>query len=190
MLIPLLTLVLIVLVIVGFVGYKAKFITTWVKYEDPKGRFSFEYPSSWYYEPKGYTISGTWIPVTTGLYPVSKEKLESELKDLNKINRYGLTPYNWKISNFMPEFYEIVSQRHDLFSKTDVVTYKYCVKAGTLGKGNMPEKANTTCESHSLIDIGNGEVIEISTLPIESNQQNSEEVKIYKEILSTFEFTH
>lgn len=175
--------------VIGLVLYKTNSALFWTGYKDPEGRFSFRYPSNWYYEPKGYTIPGTWIPVVVGLYPLPKEKLESALKNLDTVNLYWLTFYNIKMPDFMPGDFEVAATKHTFLGKTDVITNKYCLKEGTLGKGNIPAKVNSICESHSLIDVGSNGVIEVSSAQIENVAGNNAEVTIYKKILSTLKFT-
>lgn len=181
-------LIIAVIGVVGYFGYKNYLANGWIEYKDPIKHFRFEYPRNWYYEPKGYTIPGTWLVVTPGVYASSKERLEEATKKMDKISALRMIAYKQSISDFMPKEYEIVDSKHDYFGNTDVVTNKYCLKAGTIAKGNFPVKANAVCETHSLIDLGGVSTIEIDLTSLTNG--NKEDIEIYKKILSTIKFTN
>lgn len=163
-------------------------IPGWVKYEDPDGKFSFEYPQNWSYIALPYSFPNTDIPIS-GLYTVSLSELEKEAKESSAIDtihkqRFSLGLVGTKLIYQMESGYEVFSKKHTFFGKTDVVTNKYCLTAGTFYKGGTL-KAGEICFSRSAIDLGDVGYLEVEDLPINQGSRSADDIKTYEKILST-----
>lgn len=165
-------------------------IPGWVKYENTDVGYSFEYPENWFYIDKPYTIDGTDLITSEGLYSVSKDKLEKDKIDKAFTMGYYYFSLNYssmRLENVMGSTYEIVSSKINKFGNTEVITNTYCLKAGTFYKG-VSLKANQVCSVVSAIDMGEDGYLSVEKL-VDPIIQSSDDIKIYKKILSTVKFT-
>jgi hypothetical protein len=214
---PILALVLIALVAVGYFGYKNyRKVTTdvspastpsckvncptptqipkpgsipgWVVYSDPQNGYSFEYPESWYFNGTG------------GLYNITKEELDVfNSKPVRNTNDYFYVSMNLvdqKLSdyinmNYLSDSYlkyKVVSKTHTFFGKTDVVTYKFCNSISAFMKGNDVQPGKY-CTEQSYVDFGNKGFINVALEATATTGSFAKEGTIYKQILSTIKLT-
>lgn len=168
-------------------------IPGWSLYEGPDGKFSFEYPKTWYYVP--------FDPKSNkgGIYSVTKEELdEISARSGRTLFDFFYAPLEYhdqKLSDRIdttylgkdPLQYKIASKTFRYFGKTKVTDFKFCNGVEFFVKGRVAAPG-TVCESHSYIDMGDNGYIEVSATDIAKGFAKEE--AIYNKILSTFKFTN
>ena len=163
-------------------------IPGWVKYEDPEGIFSFEYPESWFYVVKQYHLYKNLMPVTSGLYSISREELEEGIKNPKigmGIFRLPLNYTKTRPDRIYGDDGVMLPTEHVFIGKTDITMTTECLKVGIPYKGGVIRYKTQVCNSSVYIDLGDKGSIRVTNPRFENTVLSKDDLKVYEKILST-----
>jgi len=156
----------------------------WVKYVDPQKRFSFEFPEGWSYD--GLFLYSVDIDK---LHPAKKESgvfWRDNLKVLFEISSQKLSDYINKVYiNDKNYKYKVISQTHEKFGQTDVVTYKLCNSVRVQSKGNYYYDPGKYCTNVSFIDLDEKGYLSVGIKAATEDGELTNEGELFKSVLQT-----